>query len=128
MRVLVSTTAGSGHFGPLVPFARAFRAEGHDVLVAAPASFATQVAAAGFDHRPFDDAPPELLEAIFGRIASSTFEESNEVVLAMGGCAGAGPALREPPPGGVQARSRSRLHSTTSPMSRSSSSTGRRGR
>ena len=44
MRALVETTAGAGHLGPLVPFARALRDAGHDVLVAAPASFA----AAGF--------------------------------------------------------------------------------
>ena len=32
MRVLFSTTAGSGHFGPMVPVARACRDAGHDVI------------------------------------------------------------------------------------------------
>ena len=32
MRVLVPTTAGSGHLGPLVPFATALRDGGHDVV------------------------------------------------------------------------------------------------
>jgi hypothetical protein len=31
MRVLVATTAGSGHFAPLVPFAAALRDAGHTV-------------------------------------------------------------------------------------------------
>ncbi len=82
MRVLVSTTAGLGHFGPLLPYARACVAAGHEVLVAAPASFAPEVAAAGFEHRPFPDAPPELLGAVFGRVPSLTFEEADAVVVA----------------------------------------------
>ena len=82
MRVLVSTTAGSGHFGPLVPFARACQAAGHEVVVAAPASFSTDVAAAGFEHRRFADAPSELLGQIFARVPSMSFEEGNDVVIA----------------------------------------------
>jgi UDP:flavonoid glycosyltransferase YjiC (YdhE family) len=80
VRVLVSTTAGSGHLGPLVPFARACEAAGHEVAVAAPASFAAAVAAAGFEHRPFADAPADLMGQTFGRLASLTFEEANRVV------------------------------------------------
>ena len=56
MRVLVSTTAGAGHLGPLVPFARALVDAGHEVVVAAPASFASAVEKAGFTHHPFADA------------------------------------------------------------------------
>ena len=76
----VSTTAGAGHFGPLVPFARSCAAAGHQVVVAAPASFAAEVADAGFEHRPFADAPPELMGRVFGRVPSLSFEEANEVV------------------------------------------------
>lgn len=36
MRVLFASTPGAGHVGPLVPFARAGMAAGHDVLLAAP--------------------------------------------------------------------------------------------
>jgi UDP:flavonoid glycosyltransferase YjiC (YdhE family) len=81
MRVLVSTTAGSGHFGPMVPFARACQAAGHDVAVAAPASFAGEVLAAGFRHQPFADVPPEVMGPIFARLPSMTFDEANDVVL-----------------------------------------------
>ena len=82
MRVLVSTTAGAGHLGPLVPLARACRAAGHDVAVAAPASFAPEVRAAGLEHLPFDDVAPELLGEVFSRLPALSFEEANAVVLA----------------------------------------------
>ena len=81
MRVLVSTTAGAGHFGPIVPFARACAEAGHDVLVAAPASFAASVAAAGFDHCPFPDVPPEALEAVFSRLPGLPRHDAEAIVL-----------------------------------------------
>lgn len=68
MRVLVATTGNTGHFEPLVPFARACAARGHDVRVAAPAGFADHVAQAGFPHLPFDDAPPEETQAVFASL------------------------------------------------------------
>ncbi len=52
MRVLFSCNALSGHFHPLVPFARALAAAGHDIAFAAPASFAPTVTHAGFRHFP----------------------------------------------------------------------------
>lgn len=81
VRVLFSTTAGAGHFGPLVPFARACAAAGHQVAVAAPATFAEQVARAGFDHLPFADVPPEVLGDVFSRVAQLSREEGNRVVI-----------------------------------------------
>ena len=47
MRVLFSTTAGAGHFGPLVPVAQACLAAGWDVAVAAPSTFGDTVRACG---------------------------------------------------------------------------------
>lgn len=82
MRVLFSTTAGSGHFGPLVPFAQACREAGHEVKVAAPASFAGAVTAAGLDHAPFADVPPEVLGPIYGRLFTVSQEEANRTVIA----------------------------------------------
>ncbi|MDP9070128.1 MAG: glycosyltransferase [Actinomycetota bacterium] len=81
MRVLVSTTAGAGHFGPLVPFAGALRRAGHDVVVAAPGSFASAVERAGFAHHPFADAPPEELQAVFGGLSDLSNDEGNAVVM-----------------------------------------------
>jgi UDP:flavonoid glycosyltransferase YjiC (YdhE family) len=81
MRVLFSTTAGAGHFGPLVPFAHACRDAGHDVRVAAPTSFAASVAAAGLDHAPFDDVAPEVMGAVFARLPRLSTDEANAVVI-----------------------------------------------
>ena len=36
MRVLFTSTQGTGHFNPLVPFARAFERAGHEVMFAGP--------------------------------------------------------------------------------------------
>ena len=81
MRVLVATTAGAGHFGPLMPFARALLNTGHDVVVAAPASFAAAVERAGFTHRPFADAPADAMGAVFAGLRGLSNEEGNEVVV-----------------------------------------------
>jgi UDP:flavonoid glycosyltransferase YjiC (YdhE family) len=83
MRVLFSTTAGTGHFGPLIPFAKACAAAGHTVAVAAPGRFAGAVTGAGFTtHLPFDEPPRELVREVFGRISQPTFEEMNRVMVA----------------------------------------------
>jgi UDP:flavonoid glycosyltransferase YjiC (YdhE family) len=82
MRVLFSTTAGPGHFGPLIPVAKACVAGGATVAVAAPSGFAGTVTGAGFAHLPFGAPPPELLGEVFGRIGNLPFEEANRVVLA----------------------------------------------
>ncbi len=68
MRVLASTTAGAGHLGPLVPFARALVDAGHEVVMAAPASFGPAVEQAGFTHHPFADGPEDELAAAFARL------------------------------------------------------------
>jgi UDP:flavonoid glycosyltransferase YjiC (YdhE family) len=81
MRVLVASTAGTGHFGPLVPFAHALRDAGHQVAVAAPASFADDVARTEIAHHPFADAPVEQLQATFARLPLLPAEEADEVVV-----------------------------------------------
>jgi UDP:flavonoid glycosyltransferase YjiC (YdhE family) len=82
MRVLFSTTAGTGHFGPLIPVARVCQAAGHMVAVAAPGRFAEAVTGAGFDHLPFADRSPELIGKAFSRAPQLTFEEMNRLMLA----------------------------------------------
>jgi UDP:flavonoid glycosyltransferase YjiC (YdhE family) len=81
VRVLFATTAGAGHLGPLVPFASACAASGHEVTVAAPASFADAVGRAGLVHVPFADAPAEELGPLFAGLPGLTLEEANEVVM-----------------------------------------------
>ena len=48
----MATTAGAGHFGPMVPFAVACAAAGHEVRVASPVPLAAAVAQAGLEHVP----------------------------------------------------------------------------
>lgn len=81
MRVLVATTAGPGHFAPLVPFARACTDAGHEVRVAAPASFADTVMRTGLGHAPLADAPLEDLQAAMARIPELTMHEANNLVI-----------------------------------------------
>ena len=81
MRVLCATTANDGHFGPLLPFARALAHAGHEVRVAAPASYADVVAKAGFAHEPFADAPRELIGPVMGRLPTLAFEDADDLVI-----------------------------------------------
>ena len=81
MRVLFSTTGGSGHFGPLVPFARACLAAGHEVVVAAPASFAHEVEHTGLTHAPVGEPPPELLGRVFARLPQLSRTEADALVV-----------------------------------------------
>ena len=81
MRVLVSTTAGAGHFGPLLPFANAFQRAGHEVLVAAPESFTAAVGQAGFPHWPFADAPQEQWAAVMARLPQLSRDEAEALVI-----------------------------------------------
>ena len=77
----MATTAGAGHLGPLVPFARALRDAGHDVLLAAPASFAAAVERVGFDQFPLADGDPDGLGEVFGGLAGASNDEGNAVVI-----------------------------------------------
>jgi len=65
MRILMTTKAGAGHLGPLIPFARAFRRAGADVLVAAPREAAAMVRAEGLPLWAVDDPPADERAAIF---------------------------------------------------------------
>lgn len=77
VRVLFSTTAGAGHFAPMVPFARACLTGGYDVRIAAPGSFASTVTGAGFDHVAFDDADPAEIGAVFSQLHLGTVHDAN---------------------------------------------------
>jgi UDP:flavonoid glycosyltransferase YjiC (YdhE family) len=68
MRVLFTTKAGAGHFGPLIPFARAFQRAGADVLIAAPREAAPMVRAESLPLWAVDDPPPEERAAIFDEV------------------------------------------------------------
>jgi UDP:flavonoid glycosyltransferase YjiC (YdhE family) len=74
MRILFTTKAGAGHFGPLIPFARAFYRAGADVLIAAPREAAAMVRAEGLPLWAFDDPPPEERAAIFEEVRGQSID------------------------------------------------------
>jgi UDP:flavonoid glycosyltransferase YjiC (YdhE family) len=80
MRVLLTTRRGAGHFGPLVPFAQAFRRAGDEVLVAAPHAARPMVVGAGLPFWGFDDPPPQR-EAIYSSLDGLTDDQKNAMVL-----------------------------------------------
>src|ERR1700754_2580147 len=81
MRILLTSTRGAGHIGPLVPFALACRRAGHDVLMAAPHSAWEHVARAGLPFAGFDMPPEAETGPIWGRVkASPDPDEQNRIV------------------------------------------------
>jgi UDP:flavonoid glycosyltransferase YjiC (YdhE family) len=81
MRVLLASTAGAGHLGPLVPFAHAIRRAGHELLVAAPISAQPRVERAGLPFISFADAPERDVEPVWERVRAASPDEANELVL-----------------------------------------------
>jgi UDP:flavonoid glycosyltransferase YjiC (YdhE family) len=69
MRFLMTTTGYPGHLLPMVPFARALAAAGHDVCVAAPDSSGTLVRQSGLAFWSCADLPEGELGSIVGSAA-----------------------------------------------------------
>jgi UDP:flavonoid glycosyltransferase YjiC (YdhE family) len=76
MRVLIASTGGAGHFGPLLPFAKALTRRGDDVLVVGPPGLAGMVEAAGCRFRAGAEPPAEEAAAIWQRVGSATDQEA----------------------------------------------------
>jgi len=81
VRILFSSTGNDGHFGPLVPFARACVAAGHEVRVAAPESYTASVARTGLDHEPFPDPPPEVIGPVVAKLMTLPVQEADALVI-----------------------------------------------
>jgi UDP:flavonoid glycosyltransferase YjiC (YdhE family) len=71
MRVLMTTKSGAGHFGPLIPFARALRRAGADVLIAAPREATPMVRSERLPLWAFDDPPAAERDALFAQARAS---------------------------------------------------------
>lgn len=82
MRVLAATTAGAGHVAGVLPFAGACVRAGHEVRIAAPASFSGAVEGAGFFQQPLADADPAALGAVSSRIPVLSMREADDLVIA----------------------------------------------
>jgi UDP:flavonoid glycosyltransferase YjiC (YdhE family) len=81
MRILFSTTAGAGHFGPLIPVAEVCARAGHEVAVAAPTGFHQAVTEAGFTHLPVGEPPLERMREVFERVEGLPRAERSRLVL-----------------------------------------------
>jgi UDP:flavonoid glycosyltransferase YjiC (YdhE family) len=65
MRILMTSTSGGGHAGPLLPFASAIAAAGGEVLIAAAGAAAGYARAAGLPVLELEEAPAELRDPVF---------------------------------------------------------------
>jgi UDP:flavonoid glycosyltransferase YjiC (YdhE family) len=80
MRVLITTKSGAGHFGPLIPFARALLRAGADVLVAAPREAAPMIRSERLPMWAFDDPPAAQRDAIFAEVRDAAEPAAARVV------------------------------------------------
>jgi UDP:flavonoid glycosyltransferase YjiC (YdhE family) len=81
MRVLFSSTRGTGHINPLLPYAQALVASGHHVAVAGPTELAEGLGAAGLNHLPFDHPGDEKLAPIWARLRGVSQQEANAIAV-----------------------------------------------
>jgi UDP:flavonoid glycosyltransferase YjiC (YdhE family) len=79
VRLLVTSTAGAGHYGPLAPFVRSFVRGGHDVLVAGPAALGPSVRDARF--WPVGDPPAAEMAAVFDNLPALSHDEANATIV-----------------------------------------------
>src|SRR5450432_1516666 len=81
MRILFATTAGAGHFGALIPFAKAAVAGHSEVMVAAPASFRDAVVGAGLPLWGLGEPTREEWGSVMGRVAGLSEEAGDQLVV-----------------------------------------------
>ncbi|HKP58353.1 MAG TPA: glycosyltransferase [Polyangiales bacterium] len=81
MRVLFSSTRGTGHINPLLPYAHALVADGHDVAIAGPMELGDGLRAAGLQHVPFDHPGDETLAPIWARLRGVSQLEANMIAI-----------------------------------------------
>ena len=81
MRILMTSTRGAGHFGPLRSFARAFVREGHHVLVAVPEEAVGMVQRAGLRAWPLPEPDAGVRDAVFARTSGVSNDEANAIVI-----------------------------------------------
>ena len=80
MRLLFASTAGAGHFGPLVPWIDGALERGHEVLVAGPPELA-ELAAGRYPFHAGDRPDPALGAAIMRRVMGCTHEEAGPIMI-----------------------------------------------
>src|SRR5256885_13614062 len=81
MRILFSSTRGTGHLQPLLPYARVLRARGHEVLVAGPAELAEPLREAELPHAPFGHPGNDVLSPIWARLHGVSNDQANALAV-----------------------------------------------
>jgi len=77
----MTTIKGEGHLRPLLPFADAFRDQGHEVLIAIPEAGTGLVLDAGHEAWALPQADAAVVDATFARARAASSEEANAIVI-----------------------------------------------
>lgn len=80
MRVLVASTGGPGHFGPLMPFVEAMTRRGDEVLLVVPPALTETVEATDHPFRIGTEPPAAELAAIWERVPTVARHEAAVLV------------------------------------------------
>jgi UDP:flavonoid glycosyltransferase YjiC (YdhE family) len=80
VRVLLTSTAGAGHYNPLVPFAEAAARRGDDVLFVVPPGLEGTVRDSGLPFRLGADPPADELDAIWSQVPQASPGEASVLV------------------------------------------------
>ena len=81
MRILMSSTAGAGHVGPLIPFAEACVRAGHELRIAVPDKALSIVEEAGLAGLPIGYPSEEETGPIWERVERASPEQKEEIVI-----------------------------------------------
>jgi UDP:flavonoid glycosyltransferase YjiC (YdhE family) len=81
MRILFSSTRGTGHLQPLVPYAKELIARGHEVAVAAPVDVGDALREAGLRHAVFGHPGDEVLGPIWASFRAHSHQEVVSIAM-----------------------------------------------
>ncbi|HWA78238.1 MAG TPA: glycosyltransferase [Polyangiaceae bacterium] len=81
MRILFSSTRGTGHVQPLLPYAKELVERGHEVLVAAPADVRESLREARLEHAVFGHPGDETLKPIWARFRGRSHDEVMAIAM-----------------------------------------------
>lgn len=81
LRILFASTRGTGHFSPLLPYAKELSRRGHQVAFAARVELADQIASGGFTHFALVGPNQMELEAIWARSKNLSGEALSKLYI-----------------------------------------------
>src|SRR4051812_26119564 len=80
LRILFSSFKDSGHFRPLLPYAKALQKRGHQVSLCSTNDLASALHSAGIEHIPFDGPTEEEARSIWARVDAAGRDEAVGIV------------------------------------------------